>query len=216
VDKIFERANKQRQQLEELKKELDLKKQLEKDKLSETEDSFISSMWKKRAIIQKDNLEIESKLRNRLFESINILPRDEKTDEAMRDFLKKVEDIKNKHQASLDKYQEKHKDTLSVDSLKDLSSIEEKRFKNIRQVYQKTEEEIDKNLKAQSKFPLDDKNKYEEDRLKWKEEIIQDIRKSKKEKDEFKKELVSNLEKPSEMAQDLMDQSGLDNTGGDE
>lgn len=217
VDKIFEKVNKYKEQLEQVKKELDLKKQLEeKNKISENEDNFINNMWIKRVKIQKENLDIETKFRNRLSESVNSLPEDKKIGEVMRDFLAKLEDITTKHQASLGKYQEKHKDSLCVDSLKDLTSIEEKRFKNIRQTYQKAEEDMDTNLRAQSKFPLGDKNKYEENRLKWKQEIIEDIRKSKKEKDEFKKELVSNLEKPSEIAQDLMDQPGLDSTGGDE
>jgi hypothetical protein len=225
VDKIFEKANKQKKQLEELRKNLDENKFSEnedkkeipdKTQFNNSEESFITIMWRKRLNIQKANTDIETKLHSRLDEYLAFLGKNEMTAKTMSDFGKKMESIEAKRKASLNEYNEKHKHGESIESVKDLIGIEERRFKTSRQAYQKAEEDVDKNLRALSKFPLDDKNKYEEERSKWKEEIIEDIRNAKKVKDEYQKELVSNLEKPSEIAQDLIDQSGLDNTGGDE
>ena len=46
--------------------------------------------------------------------------------------------------------------------------------------------------------------------------MIEDIRKSKKDKEEFQKELTSKLEKSSEMAHDYLNEAGPDYTAGDD
>lgn len=216
VDKILERAKKQQAQFEQYKKELDKKKTEKENEISENENSFMSIMLNKWRKIQRDNISIESRWGNQIWKIVNILPKDNKTDEIMDNFLQKSEHAQIKYDNSMKEHQEKHKDNVCVDSIKALASMEEKRFKSTRQTYQKAEEDLDKHLRSQNRLSLEEKNKYEEDRLKWNQGIIEDIRKSKIEKQEFNKELVSKLEKPSEIAQDLMDQFGPDTTGGDE
>jgi len=83
------------------------------------------------------------------------------------------------------------------------------------QELQKEEEKLHKEIQKRSDF-AQNKEEYEKDRLEWKEDLGRMVSSCRKEKQELKERVKSNLETASEMAQDLMDETGPDYTGGDD
>jgi serine phosphatase RsbU (regulator of sigma subunit) len=93
--------------------------------------------------------------------------------------------------------------------------IEANGFKKMTQELQNEEEKLHKEIEKRSDF-TQNKEVYEKDRLEWKEALGRMVSSSRKEKQELKERVKSNLETASEMAQDLMDETGPDYTGGDD
>lgn len=91
--------------------------------------------------------------------------------------------------------------------------IEASIFKKYVQILEKEEEEIDKELKKENYI---NKDKYEKERSEWKANHIDTVKECRQEKQNIKTMVSSNLEKPSEMAEDLVNELGSDYTGGDD
>ena len=62
----------------------------------------------------------------------------------------------------------------------------------------------------------DHKDEYEKERSEWKQDHQKSVRESREEKEDIKTKLVSNLEKPSEIAQDLLEEGGPSYTDPDD
>lgn len=93
--------------------------------------------------------------------------------------------------------------------------IEANGFKKMTQELQKEEEKLHKEIQKRSDYPQN-KEQYEKERLEWKADLGREVSSCRKEKQDLKERVKSNLETASEMAQDLMDETGPDYTGGDD
>lgn len=93
--------------------------------------------------------------------------------------------------------------------------IEANGFKKMTQELQKEEEKLHKEIQKRSDYPQY-KEQYEKERLEWKDDLGREVSSCRKEKQDLKERVKSNLETASEMAQDLMDETGPDYTGGDD
>lgn len=136
------------------------------------------------------------------------------------EILDKYEDPRDKitnniYEKSLKLEDEFKKEIKSVDYFKQKLDLEANGFKKLSQILQKEEEEIDKKLKEEPDYQ-NYKDEYEKERSEWKKEQEENVRNCRKEKQDIKEHLNSNLQKASEMAVELMDETGPDYTGGDE
>jgi hypothetical protein len=222
VDKILEKANKLNKDLLDLKKDFNDEKTpnvpandiAEQEGLSE-ETTFIINMLKKSHTLHKNHIQIQKEWQDRI-EASGRIAKDLRINEIVLNFAERVKIIQANKKLREQEISGLHSGIFSVDTVKKIANLEEKRFKETRQAFQKAEEKVDQIILGLPNLTIDAKKKYEEDRSKWKEKMIEDIRKSKKEKEEFQKELTSKLEKSSEMANDYLNEAGPDYTAGDD
>lgn len=126
-------------------------------------------------------------------------------DKLRGDILEKSEDLEGEFRAPL----------KPVAYFQKKVDLESSGFKKLTQVFEKEEEEIDKELKKEPKYK-NYKEEYEKERSEWKEQHQENVRTCRKEKQEIKTHIESNLQKASEMAEDLSHETGPDYTGGDD
>ena len=93
--------------------------------------------------------------------------------------------------------------------------LENSGFKKVTEALWKEEEEIHKELKK-GEYYKNNKEQYEKERLEWKEKHLENVKECRQDKQDVKKMIESNLERPSEMAEDLVNETGPDYTGGDD
>jgi len=105
--------------------------------------------------------------------------------------------ISNRNQ----KLEEEFPEGKSVAYFQKKIDIETSSFKKLTQIKQQEENEVSEKIKENC--DSETFNKYNKERLEWKIKHIEDIKSCRSEKQKVKEEISSNLEKPSEMAQDL-------------
>lgn len=163
-------------------------------------------------LMEKQDI-IQTKLEKRITEASKNLDDED---------LKKID----KHQENLDKLYEKT-DKKSLDIEKEFADSkcaayfdkkvdhEASSFKKIIHEMEKEEKIIHDIIKEKSQ-PGSELDKYINDRGKLNEEHAKSIQECREEKKSIKEVINSNIQKPSEIAQELVDETGPDYTGGDD
>lgn len=142
--------------------------------------------------------------------------REEASDEIIEKFESRRNKIRLQIEDKSDKLEAEYNGEIkSVDYCQRKLDLEASGFKKYSHILQKEEEEIDNKIKNESYYK-NFKDKYDKERAEWKEEHQENIRYCRQEKQEIKKNLESKLEKPSELAESLVDEMGPDYTGGDD
>lgn len=231
IDDLLNRASKHREELEKFRKKLDeekkedqIKKEKEIEKLDqENKEETIEKENKVKTYLDlaKERVDelmnkqekVEAKLIDRIDKGYEILSY-KKGD----DILDKFEDRRAKIQENVHKKasgleSEFEGEIKSIAYLQKKTDIEASGFKKLTQILEKEEEEIDKELKKVSDYNLH-KDTYEKKRSEWKEEHQENVRSCRQEKQDIKEHLVSNLDKASVMAEDLLAESGPEYGGG--
>jgi hypothetical protein len=219
-----EKEEEEKQKKEEEKKEKQIEKLHQEDKLEEpakenkestnTSTFFTEAKGNLDKLINKQE-KVEDKLIDRVEKGY------EKLDEGVADeILDKFEDrrekIKEKIHEKAAKLEEEFKGEIkSVEYFQKKVDIEAAGFKKLTQALEKEEEEIDKQIKNDQDYK-NYKDKYEKERSEWKEEHQENVRNCRQDKQDIKKHLESNLEKPGEMAESLVNETGPDYTGCDD
>lgn len=93
--------------------------------------------------------------------------------------------------------------------------MEAARFKKLTQSLDKQEKEIAEEVRKNPDY-TEYKEEYEQYRLESLKQHQQDVRQRRDEKIELKKDIEAKVEKPSEMAQNLVEESGPEYTAGDD
>lgn len=226
---IFERAQALNKALLDHKKEKEQEKELKQAK--DIEEREQQEIWKENLKTNPENFLSQS--RNRINE---FLDKQEKIEENLEKRIyeskkklneKEEKEIDEKFGPVMDKHNIKANDkafSLEGEFPHDLKpvgyfvkkvDIESSSFKKTIQLKQKEEEEVDKKIREKPDFS-NFKEKYEEERSKWREELQKDVKSCREEKQNIKEFITSKVQKPSEIAQDLVEESPLDYTGGDD
>lgn len=157
--------------------------------------------------------EIEKKLDERIEKGYEDV--DEKTQKEVDKYSellnKEYEKVNNKAENLEKEYEHPLK---PVSYFQEKVNIEAASFKTIIQIKERQEQKIDDAIKKKA-LNEEEKKDYEEDRSKWKEEHVNNIKECRLEKKQIKEHITSNLEKPSELAEDLGNEGGPDCTGED-
>jgi len=245
IDQILAKANQQKQELEDYKLKLAEDKANQKvddSSLSDSEAEDKANQKVDDSSLSDSEASLPAPAPPKTFLSTakekidNLIDKQEKVEGKLIDHLedgyeklnsKKAEEIYNKYIGNKDKIKA-HTQTKSEaledefsDELKPVAyfdkkvDIEASGFKKLTQAWVKEEEEINKEIKK-GEYYKNNKDKYEKERAEWKEKHIEEVRECRQEKQNIKTILVSNLEKPSEMVEDLLNETGPDYTGGDD
>lgn len=244
IDKIFDSLAKHQQEFDKLKKELDemkeqrlkehqaaelekqqaldAEKQAEQDKqdalvqeqLAKQNKTFLDESEDKVNGLMENQSQVENSLIERLTNGYSSLG-GEKAKEIHPQYGERCKEIKNKIQEKAFELEEEFKGERSVAYFQKKVDIQTAGFKKITQIFEKEEEQVDKELRKKASFE-DYKEEYDKERSKWKQELTENIRACRQEKKDVKESLNSRLEKASEMAESLLEESGPDYTGGDD
>lgn len=234
IDKILNKALKQKEELEKLRQGLDEQKldskkevkQLEKQKepeiekspeqpLEEKEETFLTEAKNRSEKLMDKYDDIHTKLANRIEEGYEKIDYN-KGKEILTKYRKDKNEIEEKTETKVEKLQEEFPESLKpVAYFEKKIQIDANDFKKYTQILEKEEEDINKEIKKKPNYEQY-KDQYETERSQWKENHQQDVRYCRQEKQEVQKYLVSNIQKASEMAEDLVHETGPDYTGGDD
>lgn len=238
IDKLLSDLAKHQEEIQKFKRELDEKKekeQREEEKLLELaiEKKKQQHEQEVKQELEKENIPfstqatgnmeelidkhgvVEDKLIDHLTKGFSILGQ-KKTIEVHAKFEQpKAKIIENVQKRAMDLEDEFKDDIKSVSYYQQKIDIEAARFKNLTQLLEKEEKEIDKEIKKKEDY-LQLKEEYEKERSGWIEEHKIDVQSCRQEKKKIKEDLESNLKKPSEMVESLMEESGPDYTGGED
>lgn len=234
IDKLINKVSKHKEQLENFRRNLDKQKEEERmEKEKEREEEREQEKFQELAGKEKNERTFLTDAKERLDELIDkqekvegkIIQRLDKGYEKLNfekgeEILEKFEDRRikvkdNINEKALELEAEFKGELKPVAYFQKKVDIEASGFKKLTQVFEKEEEEIDKQLKKESNYN-DYKDKYEKERSEWKQEHQENVRICRQEKQDIKKHLDSNLEKASVMAEDLVNETGPDYTGGDD
>ena len=230
IDEVFRKSLELKKHMEDYKKEKDQKKTHEEKKedinkqssdeklqepVQEKPNTFIDQAKSNIDELITKHEKIENAVISRLAKAYRVLP-----DEVKDKILDKYEDSRNeildKIQDKSNKLEDEYKGEIkSVDYCQRKVDLESAGFKKYSQALEKEEEEVNKKIKDEPYYK-NNPDKYEKERTEWKEEHKENVRNCRQEKQEIKKNLVSNLENPSEMAESLAEEMGPDYTGGDD
>jgi hypothetical protein len=181
----------------------------------EREMSFLRKSERKIEKLKDKQEEIEGELLDRIHEGYENLSF-EKGEKVLTKFMDIREKVKENTAEKAEALEAEFKDDLKpVAYFSKKVDIEATGFKKLTQVLEKEEEAIHKELKKEQYYE-DNQHEYETERSEWKERHRESVRECRQDKKDIKEILESNLEKPSEMAEDLLNESGPDYTGGDD
>jgi len=227
IDRILAKASQQKQELENYKLKLaeaSANQKVDNSSLSGSEASLPAPAATKTFLsIAKgkiDNLidkqeKVEVKLIDRIndgYEKLN----SKKADEIFNKYIDNKDKIKVNTETKALNLESEFSDKLKpVAYFEKKVDIEASGFKKLTQAFEKEEEEINKEIKK-GEYYKNNKDQYEKERAEWKEKHVEEVKECRQEKQNIKTILVSNLEKPSEMVEDLLNETGPDYTGGDD
>ena len=180
----------------------------EKTPLAKAEES-IEKLMDKQSVV-------EDRISDRLWKGHVKLANVAKSKEIESEYDERLEDIKTKTKAKVFALEGEFKDEIkSMSYFERALGLKAAYFKKTTQILEKKEEKIDKELKNKPDYSKY-KEEYEKERAQWKEEHKENVRICRQEKQNIKKDMESNLEKASEIAESLLGESGPDYTGGDD
>lgn len=245
IDKLLSNLSKHQQEMNKFKQELDERKmkeqEREKEKQEREEEKLLElalekekqDELKKRQELENENKtfserseknfeglidkhgEVEDKLLIHMIDGYSLLG-EKKTREVHQKYKESREAITEKiEKRAMDLEDEFKDDVKSVAYYTSKIDIESARFKKLTQLLEKEEKEIDQEIKQKEDYSQI-KEEYEKKRLAFIEEHKEDVKSCRQEKANIKKDIESNLEKPSEMAESLVQETGPDYTGGDD
>lgn len=206
LDEKKEREQKQEQerlsQLAEEKKLQELEKEIIQEEAKEKKSFSTKSEEKVDELIDKHG-EVEDKMVDRLINGFEQLG-----EKKSREISKKYEDskeriVENVEKRAMDLEDAFRGETKSVEYYRQKVDIEAARFKNITQLLEKQEKEIDNELKKKG-YSSQHKEEYEKERLEWLEQHKTDVQSCRQEKKNVKEHLESNVKPASELVEDLM------------
>jgi len=214
LEKLLEDKKSNKREISGLEKLIeDKKEKLLEEKKANPEKNFLDEAREKiDQLMDKQDL-VEKRWEARIVEYYDTFPekvRQEVFPKFVSHFMNLAETIDKK---SLDLENEFPVKTVGYFTKK--LDLESAGFKKIMQIREKEENAIIESFKETVEYQ---NNKEEFDRkfLEVKQERAEEIRGCRQEKQKIKEEITSNLEKPSEIAQDLVDETGPDYTGGDD
>jgi hypothetical protein len=190
---------------------IELEKQQE---LAKHQKTFFEDAEDKMNGLMKKQEVVENSLIDRLSEGYSKLG-GEKAREIHSQYGERCQEIRRKVEEKAFELEEEFKGERSVAYYQKKVDIETAGFKKITQVFEKEEEQVDKELRKKDSFSKYEEE-YENERLLWKQEHNENVRACRQEKKDVKEGLNSRLEKASEMAESLLEESGPDYTGGDD
>ena len=201
VDKILAQANKQ------LEEQKEYKEYLDKTFLTEVEEKVKNLINKQEGI--------EDKIEKRIEYHYAKLPKD-KIDPINEELYDDRLAVANKTNAKGKALEAEFPDELKpIAFFVKKVDMEGSNFKKYIHSLEKEENQIDKEIKKTSYY-TEHKDEYEKERSEWKEKHIEEIKECRGEKQYVKTLLTSRLEPASQMAEDLLDETGPDYTGGDD
>jgi hypothetical protein len=160
---------------------------------------------------------VEDNIMSRILEGYKKLNDLNKVEEIEQNYSKFSKELKDKLRVKFFALEEEYKDGKSVTYFLKKVDLETANFKKTTHLLEKKEEQVHEELKKSSFYGVaEKKQEYEKERLEWKEEHKENVRICRQEKQNVKKDIEANLEKPSEIAQSLVEESGPDYTGGDD
>lgn len=205
IDKILSDLAKHQEEMQKFKRQLDEEK--EKTFAAQAEDKLDELMNK--------HAKVEDKMIDHMIEGFSILG-EKKSREIRAQFSESKEKIvENVEKRAIDLEDEFKDEIKSVAYFQKKVDIEAARFKNVTQLSEKEEKEIDKEIKKKEDYS-EFKEEYERERSEWIKEHKLNVHSCRQEKKNLKDDLGSNLEKASEMAENLTQETGPDYTGGDD
>lgn len=239
IERIWNSVTKHQQEMQKFKRELDERKKKDQDRDQEKSLQLDLEKQKQDELKAMQELANENKTFSQKSDEAfeRLMDKHEKAEGRFFDFLVKSFDFLGKEKtveihskykeprAKIKENMEKRAHELEGEFNNEIKSvayytskidIESARFKKHTQLLEKEEQEIDQAIQKAEHKDSERKVKYDAEREQFIEEHKIDVKDCRQEKATIKKDIESNLEKPSEIMESLLEDFGPDYTGGDD